>query len=193
MAAALGGSGWAGTTVAATLIAASAVGIHVFATGGIGGVHRGGESSMDISADLAEIGRAPVAVVCAGPKAILDVPTDAGSARDAGGAGRRLGHGRGARLLQPDERAPRTVAVDGAAEAAALFATATCPGIRWRAPFSACRSKETGTSPFRGRRGDRAGHPRVEAAGIHGPASTPWVLDRVATITAARRSVPTSR
>src|SRR4051794_9379494 len=52
LAAALGGRGWAGTTVAATLIAASAVGIRVFATGGIGGVHRGGESSMDISADL---------------------------------------------------------------------------------------------------------------------------------------------
>jgi pseudouridylate synthase len=61
-----------GTTVAATLIAASAAGIRVFATGGIGGVHRG--SNFDISADLPELGRSPVVVVCAGAKAILDLP-----------------------------------------------------------------------------------------------------------------------
>jgi len=62
------------TTVAATMIAAEMAGIHVFATGGIGGVHRGGENSMDISADLTELARTPVAVVCAGAKAILDLP-----------------------------------------------------------------------------------------------------------------------
>jgi pseudouridine-5'-phosphate glycosidase len=49
-------------------------GIALFATGGIGGVHRGAESSFDISADLEELGRTPVAVVCAGAKAILDIP-----------------------------------------------------------------------------------------------------------------------
>jgi pseudouridylate synthase len=62
------------TTVAGTMIAAEMAGIHVFATGGIGGVHRNGENSMDISADLTELGRTPVAVVCAGAKAILDLP-----------------------------------------------------------------------------------------------------------------------
>lgn len=63
---------WGGTTVAATMIAASAAGIRVFATGGIGGVHRG--DAGDISADLPELARTPVVVVCAGAKAILDLP-----------------------------------------------------------------------------------------------------------------------
>lgn len=61
------------TTVAATMILARLAGISIFATGGIGGVHRGGEISMDISADLYELGRTPVTVVCAGAKSILDI------------------------------------------------------------------------------------------------------------------------
>jgi len=62
-----------GTTVAATMVAAAAAGIPIFATGGIGGVHRGAEATFDVSADLAELARTPVAVVCAGAKSILDV------------------------------------------------------------------------------------------------------------------------
>ncbi len=61
------------TTVAATMIIASMAGIRVFATGGIGGVHRGAENTMDISADLSELGKTSVAVVCAGAKSILDI------------------------------------------------------------------------------------------------------------------------
>ncbi len=61
------------TTVATTMIIAHLAGIQVFATGGIGGVHRGAETTMDISADLEELGRTPVMVVCAGAKAILDL------------------------------------------------------------------------------------------------------------------------
>lgn len=62
------------TTVAATMICAALAGIRVFATGGIGGVHRGAETSFDISADLYELGKTPVTVVAAGAKAILDLP-----------------------------------------------------------------------------------------------------------------------
>ena len=62
------------TTVAATMIAARIAGIGVFATGGIGGVHRGAETSFDISADLRELARTAVTVVAAGAKAILDLP-----------------------------------------------------------------------------------------------------------------------
>lgn len=62
-----------GTTVAATMIAAHMAGIKVFATGGIGGVHKGAEKSFDISADLDELARTPVIVVSAGAKAILDI------------------------------------------------------------------------------------------------------------------------
>jgi len=68
-------NGWTGaTTVAATMIVAHKAGIEVFATGGIGGVHRGAEQSFDISADLRELALTPVSVVAAGAKAILDLP-----------------------------------------------------------------------------------------------------------------------
>jgi pseudouridine-5'-phosphate glycosidase len=71
LAVARGGDG--ATTVAATMVIAALAGIRVFATGGIGGVHRGAETSFDISADLQELARTPVAVVCAGAKSILDL------------------------------------------------------------------------------------------------------------------------
>lgn len=63
-----------GTTVSATIIIANLVGIDVFATGGIGGVHRDVEKSMDVSADLVELGRKTIAVVSSGIKSILDIP-----------------------------------------------------------------------------------------------------------------------
>lgn len=62
------------TTVAATLVCAALAGIRVFATGGIGGVHRGGATSLDISADLGALAQTPIAVVCSGAKSILDLP-----------------------------------------------------------------------------------------------------------------------
>jgi pseudouridine-5'-phosphate glycosidase len=65
--------GSAGTTVAATMYIADLAGIEIFATGGIGGVHRGAEETFDISADLVELARTRVAVVCAGAKSILDI------------------------------------------------------------------------------------------------------------------------
>ena len=65
-----------GTTISLTMILSHLAGIKFFATGGLGGVHRDnpGETSMDISADLTELGRTPVSVICAGPKSILDIP-----------------------------------------------------------------------------------------------------------------------
>ena len=64
----------AGTTVSSTMVIAARAGIRLFATGGIGGVHRGAEQTFDISADLTELGQTEVAVVCAGVKSILDIP-----------------------------------------------------------------------------------------------------------------------
>lgn len=74
LAAVIARGGTAGTTVATTMIAAHLAGVVVFATGGIGGVHRGAEATFDVSADLLELARTPVAVVCAGAKSILDIP-----------------------------------------------------------------------------------------------------------------------
>jgi len=69
----LASKGLGATTVAGTMLCASIAGIRFFATGGIGGVHRGAESTMDISADLTELSRTPVLVTCAGAKSILDL------------------------------------------------------------------------------------------------------------------------
>lgn len=74
LAACLATGGTGATTVAATMICAHLAGIKVFATGGIGGVHRGAETSFDISADLRELAETPVTVIAAGAKAILDLP-----------------------------------------------------------------------------------------------------------------------
>ena len=74
MAAILAKGEMAGTTVATTMQICALAGIKIFATGGIGGVHRGAEETFDISADIAELSKTPVAVVCAGAKSILDIP-----------------------------------------------------------------------------------------------------------------------
>jgi pseudouridine-5'-phosphate glycosidase len=70
----LAGGGLASTTVSATMRAAHLAGISVFATGGIGGVHRGASTSFDVSSDIDELAATPVAVVCSGAKSILDLP-----------------------------------------------------------------------------------------------------------------------
>ena len=74
MAVMLAEGGHGATTVAATMLCAHLAGIRLFVTGGIGGVHRGAETSFDVSADLEELAHTPVAVVCAGAKSILDLP-----------------------------------------------------------------------------------------------------------------------
>ena len=63
-----------GTTIAGTMVLAHLAGIRIFATGGLGGVHRGGEASMDVSADLTELGRTPVTLISSGCKSFLDIP-----------------------------------------------------------------------------------------------------------------------
>lgn len=184
---AAGGSG--GTTVAATMIAAHQAGIAVFATGGIGGVHRGGETSMDVSADLDELARTPVAVVCAGPKSILDVgrtlevletrgvPVVAWGSDDvAGFYSRSSGH-----------QAP--LRVDSSAEAASLIATQRQLGVSAGVLFTVPLPEEvalpaTELEAIVGRAATEA-----EQGGIHGPAATPFVLARVAELSQGRSVV----
>lgn len=189
LAAVLGQGGWAGTTVAATMIAARLAGIAVFATGGIGGVHRGGESSMDISADLAELARTPVSVVCAGPKSILDVPRTLevletggvpvvgwGTDEVPGFFSRTSGH-----------RAPSRI--DTAAEAADLVrrhaALGLSSGLLFCVPIpeAAAIPRDEIDAAIAQAVAD------TETAGIHGPASTPAVLSRVAELTGGRSVV----
>ena len=92
------------TTVAGTMVLAAMAGIRVFATGGIGGVHRGAQQSFDVSADLLELARTPVAVVCAGAKSVLDLALTLEVLETHGVPVIGYPHRRVPRLLQPDER-----------------------------------------------------------------------------------------
>ena len=178
--------GWAGTTVSATMIAASLAGIRVFATGGIGGVHRGGALSMDISADLDELARTPVLVVCAGPKSVLDVDLTLEYLETRGvpivGYGTREMAGFFAR-----ESGRQLAGLVADAGAAARLATAhwdlgldTGLVVTVPVPAESALSRDEAESAIAQAVADS------EAAGIHGPAATPFVLARVAELTNGR-------
>jgi pseudouridine-5'-phosphate glycosidase len=185
--AALASGGLAATTVSATMIAAHAAGIGVFATGGIGGVHRGAVGgatpTFDISSDLEELGRTPVAVVCAGPKAILDVPLTLEYLETRGVPVVAIGtqelpgfYARGSGLRAP-------LHVDDVAEAARLVHAHRALGLQ--AGVLLCTPvPEAEALPDDVARDavERAVREAAEA-GIEGPAVTPWLLARVATLT----------
>lgn len=110
------------TTVAGTMLCAHHAGIRVFATGGIGGVHRGAATTMDISADLTELARTPVCVVCAGAKSILDLPLTLEYLETQGVPVLGYGTGRFPAFYTPDSGLDVPVRVETAAEAAAVAA-----------------------------------------------------------------------
>jgi pseudouridine-5'-phosphate glycosidase len=182
----LGVRGWGGTTVSATMIAARLAGIEVFATGGIGGVHRGGEDTLDISADLEELARTPVAVVCAGPKSILDVPRTLEVLETRGVAVVSWGTDEvpGFFSRESGHRAP--CRVDDAAGAAQLVRRQQALGLEGGLLFCV-PIPESAAIPRREMEAviDRAVR-ETEAEGIHGPAATPAVLSRIALLTQGR-------
>jgi pseudouridine-5'-phosphate glycosidase len=182
----LGSGGWAGTTVSATMIAAHLADIEVFATGGIGGVHRGGEDTLDISADLEELARTPVSVVCAGPKSILDIPRtlEVLETRGVPVVGWGTDQVPGFFARESGHRAPTRV--DDAAEAARLVRRQQALGLEGGLlfcvpiPEAAAMPRDEMEAVI-----DRAVS-ETEAAGIHGPAATPAVLSRIAVLTEGR-------
>lgn len=183
---ALESGAWAGTTVSATMIAAALAGIRVFATGGIGGVHRGGERTFDISADLEELARTPVLVVCSGPKSILDidltleyletrgVPLVGWRTRElAGFYSRRSG-----RILGGS--------VEDAPAAARLAERHWRLGLGSGLLVAVPVPEAAGLSDDESVAATARAISEAETAGVHGPASTPWVLARVAELTEGR-------
>jgi len=178
---ALAGKLSGGTTVAATLYAAAQAGIRVFATGGIGGVHRG--SVFDISADLVQLGRSPVVVVCAGAKAILDLP-----------ATREVLETRGVPVIgyQTDEfpgffTRSTGLSVDqrvDTPEAAAQIALATWKAGLRSAVLLVVPPPEAVSMPADEiEDAIQAALAQAETAGIHGAAATPFLLQRVSELT----------
>jgi pseudouridine-5'-phosphate glycosidase len=207
LAAALVDGGWAGTTVSATMIAAHAAGIGVFATGGIGGVHRGafggsagraadptagaparaagpgGAATLDVSSDLTELAGTPVAVVCAGPKAILDVPLTLEYLETRGVPVVAIGTDEmpGFYSRRSGIAAPWSVPDEDAA--ARLLAThhrlGLGSGVLLCAPVPAADEL-----PLEAARAAIArATDEAEVAGVRGPALTPWLLARIAAIT----------
>ena len=188
LATALAAGGWAATTVSATMIAARAAGIDVFATGGIGGVHRGAVGvstpTFDISADLDELARTPMAVVCAGPKAILDVPLTLEYLETHGVPVVAIGqadlpgfYSRTSGVAAP-AWAPDVAAAAGIVRV--HLGLGLGAGILLCAPVPAAAALPEADARAAVDQAIRD----AEAAGIGGPALTPWLLARIAVLTA---------
>lgn len=173
----------AATTVAGTLACAALAGVRVFATGGVGGAHRGAGASFDISADLLELARAPVITVCAGAKAILDLPltleylethgvpvigyqTDELPAFYTRESGLRTPH----RADSPTEVAAIARAQWESGLGGGLLVTAPIPAEHALARAQVEAAVEQALA-------------EAQAAGVGGPRLTPWLLARVAELT----------
>ncbi len=189
LAVALARGGWAATTVSATMIAAAAAGIRVFATGGIGGVHRGAlgapglSPSLDISSDLEELARSAVAVVCAGPKAILDLPLTLEYLETRGVPVVAVGQEEmpGFYSSGSGVRAPHAVPDEDAAAhlIASHLGLGLGSGILVCVPVPAA----AGLSLDVVRAAVETATADAEAAGVGGPDLTPWLLARIAELT----------
>ena len=190
LAVALAEGGWAATTVSATMIAAHAAGITVLATGGIGGVHRGalgsvdgGPGTLDVSSDLEELSRTPMAVVCAGPKAILDVPATLEHLETRGVPVIAVGQAElpGFYARSSGLRAPNVAADVGAAGAIVQVhlglglgsAALVCVPVPEGEALPADVARDAVERAVRD----------ADAAGVGGPDLTPWLLARIAELT----------
>ncbi|MBR4474552.1 MAG: pseudouridine-5'-phosphate glycosidase [Oscillospiraceae bacterium] len=171
------------TTVATTMIIAHLAGIRIFATGGIGGVHRGAETTMDISADLEELAHTPVMVVCAGAKSILDLGLTLEYLETKGvpviGFGtdelpafytRRSGFGVDYRVDSPEELAAMFAAQRGLGYPGGMLVTNPIPS-------EYAMDKDTIDAAI-----DEALN-AARAEGIHGKETTPYLLAKVVELT----------
>ena len=169
----------ASTTVAATMIVAHKAGLNVFATGGIGGVHRG--APQDVSADLIELGRTPVAVVCAGAKAILDLPFTLEVLETQGVPIVGLGTDTLPGFYSRSSGLPIDTRVETPREAAAIIAASRRLGLE-RAVIIAVPVPEE--HEFAGAEGAIAqATAEAERLGIRGKQVTPFLLTRVTELT----------
>ncbi|MFN5048938.1 pseudouridine-5'-phosphate glycosidase [Roseateles sp.] len=174
------------TTVAATMICAELAGIRVFVTGGIGGVHRGAETSFDISADLQELARTSVAVVCAGAKSILDIGLTLEYLETHGVPVLAIGQDNFAAFYTPDSGFKADFRIDEPAEQARFLQTKWALGLAGGVVISNPVPAE-------------AAMPRAEidaiteqalgeaaTQGIAGKAVTPYLLARIKALTEGR-------
>jgi pseudouridine-5'-phosphate glycosidase len=185
LAAALQRDGWAATTVSATMIAAHAAGIRVFATGGIGGVHVAGPGGItwDVSSDLEELARTPVAVVCAGPKAILDVAATLEVLETRGVPVVTIGQSELPGFFARSSGVPSPIAVADEAAAAALVATHLGLGLESGILVCVPVPDAEALPASAVRQVVAQAVSEAETQAIAGPALTPWLLGRIGELT----------
>ena len=174
------------TTVAATMICAHLAGIAVFATGGIGGVHRGAETSFDISADLQELARTPVTVVVAGAKAVLDLPKTLEVLETLGVPVIAYGQDRLPAFWSRDSGLAAPLRLDSAADIARAHRMRAALGLAGGQlvanPIPAeAEIPAEALAPLIAQAQQEA-----EAAGIAAKAVTPYLLDRIFALTEGR-------
>jgi pseudouridine-5'-phosphate glycosidase len=186
LAPALATRGWAATTVSATMIAAHAAGIRVFATGGIGGVHRGAlggaEPTFDISSDLEELARTPMVVVCAGPKAILDVPATLEYLETRGVPVVTIGQPEVPGFFSRTSGVQSPLTASDAAAAAGYARVHLSIGLAAMLLCVPVPADEALADGLAREVIDRATR-EAEEARVLGPALTPWLLARIAELT----------
>ena len=191
LSAALTRGGWSATTVSATMIVAHAAGIAVFATGGIGGVHLGALGSpgalqpptFDISSDLEELARTPMVVVCAGPKAILDVPATLEVLETRGVPLVAVGQAELPGFTARSSGIAAPWSVPDVASAAELAEAHLGLGLDSAIVICVPVPAEDALPDAVARRVAEQAAREADAAGIHGPALTPWLLARIAAMT----------
>ncbi len=185
--AAVGSKRLAATTVSATMALAHAAGIRAFATGGIGGVHRG--EDLDISADLGELARSPVLVVCAGAKSILDLPRTLELLETLGVP--VLGYRTDAFpefYVRSARRLPVSSRVETPAEAAAAFAAHVRMGGRGAILAQPC-PEDVAIPETEFREAFERAELEAREQGVRGAKVTPFLLARIAALTGGRTSV----
>ena len=176
------------TTVAGTMIVAHMAGIRVFATGGIGGVHRG--HPFDVSADLLELGRTPVAVVCSGAKSILDLPLTLEVLETQGVPVIGLGTDTLPAFYARSSGLPIDVRIDTPEDAARIIAAHRRLGASHGLLFTVPVPDGHELAPHAAEHAIDQATREADERGIHGKAVTPFMLARVAELTdgAARRA-----
>lgn len=177
------------TTVAATMICAALADIRIFVTGGIGGVHRGAETSFDISADLQELAQTSVAVVCAGAKSILDIGLTLEYLETHGVPVVSVGQDNFAAFYTPDSGFKADFRLDTAAEQAHFLATKWALGLAGGVVIS--NPVPAAEAMPRAEIDAITQQALAEAAaqGISGKAVTPFLLSRIKALTGGRSLV----
>jgi len=174
----------AATTVAGTMVVAHKAGIEVFATGGIGGVHRG--HPFDVSADLIELGRTPVTVVCSGAKSILDLPLTLEVLETQGVPVVGYGTDTLPAFYSRSSGLPVDVRVEGAEDVAAIVRARRALGLAHATLVTVPVPIEEALPREEAEAAIEEAIRQADAAGIAGKAVTPFVLARVAELTAGR-------